>query len=227
MRQSKQTKPSSADIWRMYPPFGRDCWSRIDGHRSRLMPTIRGLENVKKLSAAYFGALSERRLIVEEMIGEGNNVTASWTISLTAKTPLSLSDGTVLPTGKTITFTGISIFRLRGGKVLEELTYEDVMSWIKQAQEARGWPTARDHAPVWNEWWKLSRWRSPFNSSKLTTERVLNFVSPIFQKVSSPDGELACILNVIARKRDIKPCTLGHSIGRSGKIKRRWSETKK
>lgn len=62
-----------------------------------LMPTMRRLENVKKLSAVYFRGLSERRLTVEEMIGEGNNVTARWTISLTAKTPLRYPMATSFP----------------------------------------------------------------------------------------------------------------------------------
>jgi hypothetical protein len=46
---------------------------------------MQGLENVKKLSAFFFAALSERRLTVEEMIGEGDTVAVSNTVRSTTR----------------------------------------------------------------------------------------------------------------------------------------------
>ncbi len=52
------------------------------------MMNMRGLKNVKKFSAPYFAALSERRFTAEEMIAEGDKVTVRWTIRLTTKVPV-------------------------------------------------------------------------------------------------------------------------------------------
>ena len=101
------------------------------------MTTVRGLKNVKRFSAPYFAALSERRFTTDEMIAEGNNVTVRWTIRLTTKFPVPLPDGTLMPPGKTVTETGLTICRIRDGKVLEEITYMDWLGIFKQGREAR------------------------------------------------------------------------------------------
>ena len=101
------------------------------------MITMRGLKNVKRFSAPYFGALSERRLTVEETIGEGDTVVVRWNIRLTTKFPVPLPDGTIMPPGRTVIETGISICQVRDGKVLEERTYMDWLGVLKQGREAR------------------------------------------------------------------------------------------
>lgn len=101
------------------------------------MTTMRGLKNVKIFSAPYFAALSQRRFTAEEMIAEGNNVTIRWTIRLTTKFPVPLPDGTLMPPGRTVTETGLTICRIRDGKVLEEITYMDWLDIFKQGREAR------------------------------------------------------------------------------------------
>ena len=101
------------------------------------MITMRGLKNVKRFSAPYFRALSERRLTVEEMIAEGDTVVVRWNIRLTTRFPVPLPDGTIMPPGRTVIETGISICHLRDGKVLEERTYMDWLGVLKQGREAR------------------------------------------------------------------------------------------
>ena len=101
------------------------------------MSTMRGLKNVKKFSAPYFAALSERRFTTEEMIAEGNNVTVRWNIRLTTKFPVPLPDGTLMPPGRTVTETGLTICRIRNGKILEEITYMDWLGIFKQGRQAR------------------------------------------------------------------------------------------
>lgn len=101
------------------------------------MTNMRGLKNVKMFSAPYFAALSERRFTAEEMIAEGDKVTVRWTIRLTTKVPVPLPDGTLMPAGRIVTETGISICQLREGKILEELTYMDWLGILKQGREAR------------------------------------------------------------------------------------------
>jgi hypothetical protein len=98
-------------------------------------PTTHGLENVKKLSAFFFAGLSERRLTVEEMIGEGDTVAVSYTVRSTNRGSLPSPDGTVvIPAGKTVTSTGMSIIQLRGGRVLSERTQLD---WLPRLSAAR------------------------------------------------------------------------------------------
>lgn len=101
------------------------------------MTTMRGLKNVKRFSAPYFAALSERRFTAEEMIVEENNVAVRWTIRLTTKFPVPLLDGSLMPPGRTVTESGLTICPIRDGKVLEEFTYMDWLGIFKQGHEAR------------------------------------------------------------------------------------------
>lgn len=109
---------------------------------------MKGLENVKRPAASAPGALSERQLTVEEMIGEGDRVAARGTVPYTTRAPQLSPDATfVIPAGKTVISAGVSIVQLHAGKIPEE------RSWLPFRAAAR-WPSAaivaRSH--TWTRW---------------------------------------------------------------------------
>ena len=64
---------------------------------------------------------SDLFLSIEALIAEGDTVITRWTTTGTHRGQWTAPTGTVVPpTGKTITWTGITIARLSGGKIAEE-----------------------------------------------------------------------------------------------------------
>jgi len=78
---------------------------------------IRGLEDYKTGMARFHAAFPDARYTVEERIAERDKVVVRWTLRATQATEYQGHP----PNGKTMTVTGISIFRLAEGKI-EEIT---------------------------------------------------------------------------------------------------------
>jgi predicted ester cyclase len=65
---------------------------------------------------------------VEDLIAEGDKVAARWRARATHQ-------GTYMripPTGKEVEFTGISVYRIEGGKIAESWTVEDELGLMRQ-----------------------------------------------------------------------------------------------
>jgi steroid delta-isomerase-like uncharacterized protein len=95
---------------------------------------IHGLEALKKTVAALHGAAS-RAVVIEETIAEEDRVTVRYTVTLVAKAPLTLPGGIAIPADKSLSMSGVSIIRLRDGKVVEEDAWADWQSVIRQLGE--------------------------------------------------------------------------------------------
>jgi steroid delta-isomerase-like uncharacterized protein len=65
---------------------------------------------------------------VEEEIAEGEKVVVRWTFSGTHKGSLL----GIPATGKSVTWTGITIFRIVDGRVVEERGKEDFVGFLRQ-----------------------------------------------------------------------------------------------
>ena len=92
---------------------------------------IHGLENLKKTVGALHDA-ADRVITIEETIAEGDRVMLRYTVTVTAKRPQTLPGGISIPAGKTFSMSGISIIRLRDGKVIEEDAWADWQSAVQQ-----------------------------------------------------------------------------------------------
>jgi len=88
----------------------------------------RGPENEKKRASLYRSAFPDLRITVEDMIAEGDMVTARWSCRATHKGDLS----GIAPTGKQITISGISIGRFAGGKIAEAWVNWDALGFMQQ-----------------------------------------------------------------------------------------------
>jgi predicted ester cyclase len=65
---------------------------------------------------------------IEDLIAEGNKVAARWRARATHRGEYV----GVSPSGKEVQFTGISVYRIEGGKIAESWTIEDELGLMRQ-----------------------------------------------------------------------------------------------
>jgi steroid delta-isomerase-like uncharacterized protein len=79
------------------------------------LPVSPGIQGINEVITSCRAAFEHLNVIVEDMIAEDNNVTARFTAH-------GIHKGSFMglpPTGKPITMTGIEIFRIKDGKIIE------------------------------------------------------------------------------------------------------------
>ena len=72
---------------------------------------------------------------IEEMIAEGDKVVTRWTIHGTHNGDFVtdfVAQGRIPPTGKQVTYTGITINRLADGKIVEDRFEGDILGLLQQ-----------------------------------------------------------------------------------------------
>lgn len=88
----------------------------------------RDREGQKQFAAAFMGAFQGMAGTVEDEIAEGDRIVIRWSAQGTHR-----GDFMGIPaTGKSVTFTGTSIYRLAGGKIKEEWTEADMLGLMTQ-----------------------------------------------------------------------------------------------
>jgi predicted ester cyclase len=86
------------------------------------------LESYKEFLVARRAAFPDRRFVVEEMIAEGDQVSARFTMRGTHKGELR----GIAPTGREVTMTGIDMIRLSEGKMVEDRVEVDQLGMMQQ-----------------------------------------------------------------------------------------------
>ena len=85
-------------------------------HHDASTPDVgRGPESEKKRVTHYRNAFPDMRLTIEDIIAEGETVIARWSCRGQHKGELN----GIAPTGKQVAFTGVTIARFAGGKMVE------------------------------------------------------------------------------------------------------------
>ena len=74
------------------------------------------------------GGPPDFHITIEDQIAEGDKVVTRWTFSFTHTVPFLGA----APTGKYISWTGISIYRLEGGKIVEDWDNSDALGLQRQ-----------------------------------------------------------------------------------------------
>ncbi len=92
------------------------------------IPPVRGLEAWKQLASIYFTAFPDFQVTVEDVIAEGDKVVARFTFSGTHQGEFQ----GIPPTGKQVTATGIDIYRIVDGKMLEHWAQIDALGMLQQ-----------------------------------------------------------------------------------------------
>jgi predicted ester cyclase len=87
-----------------------------------------GIEGQRHVFSMYSTAFPDTHFTVEDMIAEGDKVVTRLSVSAT-------QHGAYMglpPTGKHVTFTGIDILRIAGGKLVEHWGEMDMLSMLQQ-----------------------------------------------------------------------------------------------
>src|ERR687897_854875 len=102
-----------------------------------------GTEGLKQLIAAYRTAFPDLKMTLDDIFAEGEMVAFRWSVSGT-----HLGDWLgVPPTGNHVRATGITVFRIAGGKVVESWTSIDLSPTDEEQRwltEGSAWPTSGD-----------------------------------------------------------------------------------
>jgi len=97
-------------------------------HDSSTPDAGRGPESEKKRVTLYRAAFPDMRLTIEDIIAEGETVTARW--SCRGQHTGELNG--IAPTGKQFAVTGITIARFAGGKMVEGFVNWDALGLMQQ-----------------------------------------------------------------------------------------------
>jgi steroid delta-isomerase-like uncharacterized protein len=89
---------------------------------------IRGAQAFKQVLEMVHAALPDADGSVDEVIAEGDRAVIRWTLRGTHRGDLL----GIPPTGRRVEWTGISIYRLANGKVVEEQGEEDALGLMRQ-----------------------------------------------------------------------------------------------
>jgi steroid delta-isomerase-like uncharacterized protein len=73
-------------------------------------------------------AFPDTRMTIEDEIAEGDKVVIRWTIRGTHKGEYM----GIAPTGKEVTVTGISVYRIERGKIVEDWSNNDMLGMLQQ-----------------------------------------------------------------------------------------------
>src|ERR687897_381662 len=102
-----------------------------------------GTEGLKQLIAAYRTAFPDLKMTLDDIFAEGEMVAFRWSVSGT-----HLGDWLgVPPTGNHVRATGITVFRIAGGKAVESWTSIDLSPTDEEQRwltEGSAWPTSGD-----------------------------------------------------------------------------------
>jgi predicted ester cyclase len=88
----------------------------------------RGPESEKKRATLYRTAFPHFRLTIEDIIADGETVTARWSCRGTHKGAL----GEIAPTGKEFNISGVSVVRFANGKMSEGWINWDALGLMQQ-----------------------------------------------------------------------------------------------
>jgi len=91
-------------------------------------PDPMDLDSYKGFLAARRGAFPDRRFVVEDMIAEGDKVSARFTMRGTHKGNFR----GIAPSGTEVTMTGIDMIRLAEGKMVEDRVEVDQLGMMQQ-----------------------------------------------------------------------------------------------
>src|SRR5438093_9531370 len=89
---------------------------------------LRGPAAYKALLTRFLNSFSGNEITVDDLLAEGDLVAVRWTWR---GTHMGEFRG-IPPTGKQVTTTGITLYRLAEGKVVEERAMEDVLGLLQQ-----------------------------------------------------------------------------------------------
>ena len=91
-------------------------------------PTTEGLGELRQAFGRFHTVFPDLRITAEDEVGEGDRVAVRWTATGTHRAELA----GIAPSGKTVSWGGIDIYRLADGKVAEWWRNDDFVWLLSQ-----------------------------------------------------------------------------------------------
>jgi steroid delta-isomerase-like uncharacterized protein len=91
-----------------------------------------GREAIREVVAGVFRALPDIHFSTRRLYVRDDLVVQEWTATATHSQPITARGQTVPPTGRRITWNGMDVIPMRGGKVARKDVYSDSISYLKQ-----------------------------------------------------------------------------------------------
>ena len=105
-----------------------DCYATNYVHHDPDDPTVRDWPGLKQSFLGYFAAFPDGHVVIDDLIAEGDKVVKRWTLRGTHEAEFA----GVQATGKRVTFTGTTTYRLAGGKIVEAWWRYDLFGLLQQ-----------------------------------------------------------------------------------------------
>ena len=91
-------------------------------------PDMQGPDGIKEFITGYLTGFPDGRITIDEQLAEGDLVATRWTGRGTHQGEMM----GIPPTGKQVTVSGITISRVKNGKVVEEWSNWDTLGMLQQ-----------------------------------------------------------------------------------------------
>jgi predicted ester cyclase len=113
-------------VWNLEDPSFADEVFPYDWPTGPELPP--GPEGVKRWSIEDHATFPDVRYVIEDLVAEGDRVAVRWTACGTQRG----SFGPVPPTGRSVTWSGIHIYRIRDGRFVEYWVEADSLGRLRQ-----------------------------------------------------------------------------------------------
>ncbi len=97
-------------------------------HHDPASPQVRDRDGLKQVLRAFRAGCPDLHITIDQLLAEGDTVTKRWIYHATHTGDLS----GMQPTGKRIAMSGLELFRLEGGKIVECWLGYDNLSLMQQ-----------------------------------------------------------------------------------------------
>ena len=91
-------------------------------------PDVTDRESYKRWAAGAWAAFPDMRITIEDLIAEGDRVAKVWSLEATHTGDF----GGIAPTGQRITWSGVTIYRVSGDRVIECNWQTDALGLLRQ-----------------------------------------------------------------------------------------------
>jgi C-1 hydroxylase len=93
---------------------------------------LRGLDSFKKFETNFIKSFPDYSETIEDIIAEGDKIWVHFKVTGTHTGEWNFFGITFSPTNKKIAYTGVNIWRLVDGKVVERKTVRDMLDFLRQ-----------------------------------------------------------------------------------------------
>jgi steroid delta-isomerase-like uncharacterized protein len=105
-----------------------DCYATNYVHHDPDNPAVRDWLGLKQSFLGYFGAFPDGHVVIDDLIAEGDKVVKRWTSRGTHQGEFA----GIQATGKQVSFTGTTTYRVAGGKIVEAWWSYDLFGMLQQ-----------------------------------------------------------------------------------------------